>query len=60
MVYTVLQLCMFYVCVQGPRADELKTLRDRHKYHMKQLELVMRAVDNDAVPLEQVGYQNHY
>ncbi|XP_025095871.1 CCR4-NOT transcription complex subunit 3-like isoform X2 [Pomacea canaliculata] len=38
----------------GPRADELKTLRDRHKYHMKQLELVMRAVDNDAVPLEQI------
>lgn len=38
----------------GPRADELKARRDRHKYHIKQLEMAMRAVDNDAVGVEKI------
>ncbi|KAK7506379.1 hypothetical protein BaRGS_00002491 [Batillaria attramentaria] len=38
----------------GPRADELKQLRDRHKFHIKHLEMAMRAVDNDALAVEQI------
>ena len=29
---------------------------DKHKYHIKQLETILRMVDNDAIPLEQVGF----
>lgn len=39
---------------QGPRADGLKQKRDRHKFHIKHLEMAMRAVDNDALGVEQV------
>lgn len=38
----------------GPRADELKQRRDRHKFHIKHLEMAMRAVDNDAVGIEKI------
>ncbi|KAJ8318537.1 hypothetical protein KUTeg_003628 [Tegillarca granosa] len=36
------------------RFDELKCSQDKHKYHIKQLETIMRMVDNDALPLEQI------
>lgn len=52
-------LCMITLhhtlCFQGPRVEELKTKRDRHKFHIKHLEMAMRAVDNDALGVEQVG-----
>ncbi|XP_070185926.1 CCR4-NOT transcription complex subunit 3-like isoform X3 [Littorina saxatilis] len=38
----------------GPRVEELKTKRDRHKFHIKHLEMAMRAVDNDALGVEQI------
>lgn len=30
---------------------------EKHKYHLKQLETILRMVDNDAIPLDQVSYQ---
>ena len=33
---------------------ELKAQQDKHLFHIKQLETIMRMVDNDALPLEQV------
>merc|ERR1712087_905525 len=39
----------------GLRVDELKQKRDRHKFHIKHLEMAMRAVANDALGVEQVG-----
>ena len=49
---------------QGPRSDELKQRRDRHKFHIKHLEMAMRAVDNDALGVDQVWYllfnNSHY
>lgn len=44
----------FFFHCQGPRADGLKQKRDRHKFHIKHLEMAMRAVDNDALGVEQV------
>ncbi|XP_076449524.1 CCR4-NOT transcription complex subunit 3-like isoform X2 [Babylonia areolata] len=38
----------------GPRSEELKQRRDRHKFHIKHLEMAMRAVDNDALAVEQI------
>lgn len=38
----------------GPRVDELKQCRERHKFHIKHLEMAMRAVDNDALAVEQI------
>ncbi|XP_078316901.1 CCR4-NOT transcription complex subunit 3-like isoform X2 [Crassostrea virginica] len=36
------------------RFEELKGHMDKHKYHIKQLETILRMVDNDAIPLEQI------
>ena len=33
---------------------ELKAQQDKHLFHIKQLETIMRMVDNDALPLEQI------
>lgn len=38
----------------GPRIEELKQLRDRHKFHIKHLEMAMRAVDNDQLAVEKI------
>lgn len=34
--------------------DELKSQQDKHLYHIKQLETIMRMVDNDAIPIDQI------
>ncbi|XP_035695410.1 CCR4-NOT transcription complex subunit 3-like isoform X5 [Branchiostoma floridae] len=36
------------------RVDELKTLLERHRYHIKQLETLLRMLDNSAVEVEQI------
>ncbi|KAK3089617.1 hypothetical protein FSP39_005080 [Pinctada imbricata] len=36
------------------RFDELKGFQDKHKSHIKNLETIMRMVDNDALPLDQI------
>lgn len=36
------------------RLDELKGHMEKHKYHLKQLETILRMVDNDAIPLDQI------
>ncbi|CAC5378682.1 CNOT3 [Mytilus coruscus] len=34
--------------------EELKAQQDKHLFHIKQLETIMRMVDNDALPIEQI------
>ncbi|XP_021358792.1 CCR4-NOT transcription complex subunit 3-like isoform X3 [Mizuhopecten yessoensis] len=34
--------------------EELRAAQDRHKFHIKKLETIMRMVDNDALPLDQI------
>ncbi|XP_078692681.1 CCR4-NOT transcription complex subunit 3-like isoform X18 [Branchiostoma floridae x Branchiostoma belcheri] len=36
------------------RVDELKNLLERHRYHIKQLETLLRMLDNSAVEVEQI------
>lgn len=36
------------------RFEELKGYMDKHKFHIKQLETILRMVDNDAIPLDQI------
>ncbi|XP_048762642.1 CCR4-NOT transcription complex subunit 3-like isoform X2 [Ostrea edulis] len=36
------------------RFEELKGHMERHKFHLKQLETILRMVDNDAIPLDQI------
>ena len=36
------------------RLDELKGWLEKHRYHIKMLETLMRMVDNDAVEVHQV------
>ncbi|XP_064487522.1 CCR4-NOT transcription complex subunit 3-like isoform X2 [Ornithodoros turicata] len=36
------------------RVDELKCLLERHRYHILQLETVMRALDNDTVEIDKI------
>lgn len=36
------------------RLEELKGYMEKHKYHLKQLETILRMVDNDAIPLDQI------
>lgn len=36
------------------RFDELKRYQERHNFHIKQLETIMRMLDNDAISLDQV------
>ncbi|XP_064601447.1 CCR4-NOT transcription complex subunit 3-like isoform X2 [Liolophura sinensis] len=36
------------------RFDELKRYQERHNFHIKQLETIMRMLDNDAISLDQI------
>ncbi|XP_060605974.1 CCR4-NOT transcription complex subunit 3-like isoform X5 [Ruditapes philippinarum] len=39
---------------KGDRYEHLKAAQDKHTYHIQKLETIMRMVDNDALPLEQI------
>lgn len=39
---------------RSDRFESLKTIQERHAYHIKKMETIMRMVDNDAIPLEQI------
>ncbi|XP_052760291.1 CCR4-NOT transcription complex subunit 3-like isoform X2 [Mya arenaria] len=39
---------------ESEKFDSLKTSQDKHNFHINKLETVMRMVDNDAIPLEQI------
>merc|ERR1712113_245583 len=37
------------------RQAQLRTLQDQHRWHIKKLELVLRAVDNDAIEISDLA-----
>merc|ERR1712032_1518011 len=37
------------------RLTQLKLLQERHRWHIKKLELILRAVDNDALDLSELA-----
>ncbi|XP_052833786.1 CCR4-NOT transcription complex subunit 3 [Octopus bimaculoides] len=39
---------------KNDRYEELKQWQDKHKFHIQRLERIMRMVDNDALPLDQI------
>ncbi|WAQ95632.1 CNOT3-like protein [Mya arenaria] len=44
---------------KSEKFDSLKTSQDKHNFHINKLETVMRMVDNDAIPLEQIKCYFH-
>ena len=43
------------------RFEELKGIQDKHNFHIGKLETIMRMVDNDALPLDQVSeHMSHF
>lgn len=39
---------------KNDRYEELRQWQDKHKFHIQRLERIMRMVDNDALPLDQI------
>merc|ERR1711972_90017 len=37
------------------RSSQLKTFQERHRWHIKKLELILRAVDNDAIDMSDLA-----
>ena len=52
----VLVIELFEILQKGDRYEHLKAAQDKHTYHIQKLETIMRMVDNDALPLEQVKH----
>lgn len=48
--------CFYFLFVlqKQDRIDELKRLIERHRYHIRMLETILRMLDNDSVPVDAI------
>lgn len=44
-----------WILQKSDRFEHLKASQEKLSYHINKLETIMRMVDNDAIPLDQVG-----